>query len=381
MAENRRVVVVGCGVVGAAIAYELSQTPGYAITIIDQHAPAQASTGAALGVLMGAISQKVKGKNWRMRLESLHWYDRWIPHLEAVTGRRIPFNRNGILRLCFADEDLARWERLVQKRQEQGFQLVMCDRPTLAAQYPHLSLDTVIGAVYSPRDRQVDPTALTLALIAAAQQQGATVQFQCPMQQAAVEAIAPEERACRAVITPTDALPTDWLILAAGLGSTPLTTSLHQPVDLRPVLGQALRLRLPAPLGIPEQEPVITGNDVHIVPLGEGEYWVGATVEFDGATPIADPALLEAVLHQAIALCPGLSDGKIVQQWSGLRPRPEGRPAPIIERLPGYRNVIVASGHYRNGVLLAPATALRVRALLESDAPGHYNVAGSRAIG
>ncbi len=365
-ADRQQVVVVGCGVVGAAIAYELSQLPGYAVTVIEQHLPAQASTGAALGVLMGAISQKFKGKNLRLRLASMGCYDHWIPQLEAITGRRVPFNRNGILRLCFEGEDLSVWQRLAQKRHEQGYHLEVCDRDWLATHYPYLNLEGVIGAIYSPGDRQVDPTALTLALIDGAQQHGATFQFHCAMQ--GVVAIAADSgQQCHTVLTSTGELAVDWLILAAGLGSTALTTSLQQPVEIRPVLGQALRLQLSESLGIPTQEPVITGNDVHIVPLGQAAYWIGATVEFDGLTPTADPALLEAVYHQAIARCPALQSGEIVQQWTGLRPRPEGRPAPIIERLPTYRNVILASGHYRNGVLLAPITAQRVRELLESE--------------
>jgi glycine/D-amino acid oxidase-like deaminating enzyme len=113
---------------------------------------------------------------------------------------------------------------------------------------------------------------------------------------------------------------------------------------------------------------VITGNDVHIVPIGEQEYWVGATVEFPDATGnvVAQPTLLEQVRQEAMAFCPALAQATILRTWSGHRPRPEGRPAPIIGQLPGYNNVVLATGHYRNGVLLAPATALAIRDLIVS---------------
>jgi glycine oxidase len=70
---------------------------------------------------------------------------------------------------------------------------------------------------------------------------------------------------------------------------------------------------------------------------------------------------LEEVMQKAIAFCPALAEAAIIRVWSGLRPRPENRPAPVIGLLPGYRNVLLATGHYRNGILLAPATAIAIR--------------------
>jgi glycine/D-amino acid oxidase-like deaminating enzyme len=131
---------------------------------------------------------------------------------------------------------------------------------------------------------------------------------------------------------------------------------------------------------------VITGNDIHVVPLGQGEYWIGATVEFpefaegesassfsqaNGLGAIAaSPAALKTVWEGAIALCPALAQAEVQHTWSGLRPRPENRPAPVLERLSACPNVILATGHYRNGVLLAPATAVWVRGEIEEAEEG-----------
>lgn len=358
------IAVVGCGVVGAAIAYELSQVAGLRVTVLEQQAAAHAATGAALGVLMGAISQKGKGRNLRMRLSGIQRYNEWVPQLEAATGRPLLFNRQGILRLCFAGERWETWQSLATIRARQGWVLELRDRTQLVAEYPYLSLERVIGAVYSPQDRQIDPVGLTLALVEAARQREVQFQFQTAVTE--VDWMdAPDGRQCRQLHTTAGHLTVDGLVIAAGLGSTPLTRHLQQPVDIRPVLGQALQLRLPTPLS-PMPQPVITGEDTHIVPLGNGEYWVGATVEFAEppgaeAIPTADAAALEQVRQRAIALCPALADATQVRAWSGLRPRPEGRPAPIVEPLPGYDNVWLATGHYRNGVLLAPATAVAMR--------------------
>jgi glycine/D-amino acid oxidase-like deaminating enzyme len=363
---QQRVVIIGCGVVGAAIAYELSLAKIFDITVLDQQPPAQASTGAALGVLMGIISQKIKGKAWQLRETSIRRYHRLIPELEAATGRTIAHNPHGLVKLCRVGEDWQRWQDLQLVRRSQGWTLDLWDCQMLGDRCPQLNTDQVLGAIHSPQDLQVSPTDLTLALVAAAAQNGVTFQFDAKVQQ-----IEPELHRVK-VVSPsaTVELTADWIIVSAGLGSTPLTASLAHPVKLVPVLGQALRLNCGTTIGDPTFQPAITGDDIHIVPLANHQYWVGATVEFPGectevdGVAIAAPERLDRLLAGAIALCPGLAEAEISDRWSGLRPRPVQRPAPIIEPLPGFAQVLLATGHYRNGVLLAPATALQVKQFL-----------------
>ena len=356
-----QVAIVGCGIVGATIAYELSQGSGLTVTVFDQQpAPVESNlsvcptaTGAALGVLMGAISKKEKGNSLRMRLESLHYYEKLIPELEALTGLKIPFNRQGILMLQF-QEDLSAWEKLIEIRRSQGWTLEILGRDQLKSDYSFLNLNQVTAAIYSPDDRQVNPVALTQALIVGAKQRGVTFHFD-------TQVIRANDRE---VHTPNGTLAIDWLVISAGLGSTPLTKSLGHPIDIRPVLGQAIHLRLSQPLGISSKlQPVIAGNDVNLVPIGGSDYWVGATVEFPSETGEMPPnaGSFQAMMQQAITFCPGLADAETIRTWHGLRPRPQNRPAPIIESLPGYQTILLATGHYRNGVLLAPATAEQVR--------------------
>ena len=384
-----RVAIIGCGIVGASIAFELSNYPELKITVFDKQPPAQASTGAALGVLMGVISHKTKGRNWQLRETSLQRYETLIPELEAMTGRKIPFNKQGILMLCAEGEDLSKWEKLKATRESQGWELEIWDVDRVRDRNPHLNLnDRMIAAIYSPQDRQVDPTALTLALVDAAKLKGVKFEFGVEVQslmggQDAHPTI--NSLSCGTGILPvaenstnpttnslscgTGILPVsenfDWVIIAAGLGSSALTASLNQLIDIRPVLGQALHFRLQNPLENYDFTPVITCDDVHIVPLGDGEYWVGATVEFseNGGEIQANADMLDGVMARAIDLCPALATATIIKQWSGLRPRPERRSAPVIDRL-SNSNILIASGHYRNGVLLAPATARTIREMI-----------------
>ncbi|MDX2216940.1 MAG: FAD-dependent oxidoreductase [Oculatellaceae cyanobacterium bins.114] len=360
-----RVAIVGCGVVGAAIAYELSQISDLQITVLDRQPPAKASTGAALGVLMGVISHKVKGTAWDLRQRSMQRYETLIPELEAKTGRVIPFNRQGIVMLCFEGDDWQSWERLAQVRLSQGWLLDLWDESDLKLRCPHIMNPRIIGAVHSPSDRQIDPTALTLALVQAAQQNGVDFQLNTPVQ--SIESVS--DGAPNRLTTASAVLEVDWIVLASGLGTTPLTQQATTPVEIRPVLGQAMRVRVSQPLGDRHFQPVITGEDVHLVPLDHQDYWIGATVEFPTEFPahedwVADQAQLEGVWQKAIALCPALVQAEQLQTWSGLRPRPHNRPAPIIAPLTGYNKVLLATGHYRNGVLLAPATAQIIRKMM-----------------
>jgi glycine oxidase len=364
-----KIAIIGAGIVGATIAYELSHLEGLEIALIEEKTAATGSTGAALGVLMGAISHKTKGMAWKLRQKSLERYETLIPELESLTGIEIPFNRQGIVMFRLSEDDRESWQKLARLRLEQGLILEIWDRQRLRERCPEVEIDRLVGAIYSPHDRQVNPTLLTRALIAGAARNGVNCHFGIKVENFVNNQLSGSNiKHCVRIQTEKGDWEIDRLILCAGLGSWGLTRQLKRSVEIRPVLGQALQIKLPIAFGREDFQPVLTGDDVHLVPLGAGEYWIGATLEFadDRGEVVAKEELLERVRQQAIAFCPALAQGTIVRSWSGKRPRPEGRSAPIIERLTDYDNVILATGHYRNGVLLAPATASIVREMILS---------------
>ena len=354
-----KIAIIGCGVVGATIAYELSLIPHLDITVIEKNTFASGATGAALGILMGAISGKTKGRAWKLRESSLRRYQSLIPELKSRTGMNIPVNHDGIVKLLFTDDKQEKWQNLQQIRASQGWNLEIWDREQLKQKCPQLDCDNLIGAVYSSLDTQIHPSILTEALVKAASLN--SVEFQFGVSLANIE---DATQKLNYITTTKGKLDIDYLIIAAGLGATPLTASLQEKLDIRPVLGQAIKLQLDRDLGSGIQ-PVITGNDIHIVPLGNRQYWLGATVEFPNDNDVvADEKLLAEVRENAIAFCPIIANATILHSWQGKRPRPYGQPAPIIGKLAGYDNVLLATAHYRNGVLLAPGTAIEIKKLL-----------------
>lgn len=366
MANKPKIIIVGCGIVGALAAYELSKLSAE-IHVLDRQLPAEGSTGAALGVLMGVISGRVKGRTWKLREASIRRYQTLLEELRSQ-GQDIQ-SVQGIVSLCFDEDKLPRWEFLKEKREQQGWSLEIWSPDQLKERCPQIALSsptvaeesaserTVKAAIYSPTDGQVRPVSLVNALVAVAKTRGVAFHWNREVTQLEMEG-----QRCVALQTSQERIETDWTILTAGLGSAALTQFASEPLALMPVLGQAAELQLPENLGLEDFQPVINGDDIQFVPLGEGRYWLGATVEF----PTEDGALearadgVESLLKGAERFCPAIAQAKIIKIWSGLRPRPVGQPAPVIKPLGDTRNVILATGHYRNGVLLAPATALAV---------------------
>ncbi len=438
-----QVIIIGAGIIGATIAYELSRIPDLQVTVLEQepestffpiaetvaegHAFAhrRVASHAALGILVGVSSQKRTGRAWNLRQASIRRYHSLLPELTTLTGQAIAHNPQGLLHLLTADANLTHWQQLCEYRTRQGFQLVWLSPEQLRDRYPELNLAPIVAGVHSPQDLQIQPASLLRALITAARRQGVQFHFATPVtgfsplrpedaaippdmilaalaQKRSLSALAAaaggllttsKAQTVTTVHTQTNTFTADWIILATGLGSNRLTAHLcqypplpqsnlgdrridwrgseWQSVALQPVLGQAIQVHCGQPLTSPTPWPAITQDDVHIVPLSANDFAIGATVEFRHPRGLVMPnsTALERVWEQAIAILPALADALWVNAWYGLRPRPEHQPAPIIEKLVGYTNVILATGHYRNGLLLAPATAQQVSILLGVSLP------------
>ncbi|MEN9230941.1 MAG: FAD-dependent oxidoreductase, partial [Thermostichus sp. DG02_5_bins_236] len=309
---NCDVVVVGCGVVGCAIAYELAAA-GLSVIGVDAGDPGAGSTGAALGVLVGISSQQPSGHVVNLRLKSLAQFDPWIARLEADLGRSLPVNRRGLLQLL-KDGEAEAWQATLLARQAAGYSLHLLSPSELGSLQPGLRTDRA-GAIYCPQDRQIQPKLLTQALLEAAQGRGCRFFFHQPVQRFKHSPDPPFR--VHAVYTPDLTLSAGQVILAAGLGSSPLADQLQLRLPLQAVKGQALRVKAPHLL----LGPVITDEDLHLVPLGDGSLWIGATVEFHAPHPQPTLLALQDLLARAIALCPALAEATLMEHWAGQRPR------------------------------------------------------------
>jgi len=346
--------VVGAGVVGLSIAW-LLQRQGHAVRLLDPclNGPPAADSGswAALGVLMGQVFHRSSGRGWRLRQRSLELWQDWIGQLQAQ-GHPISY-RPGLLLLASDGQELERQGRLSQERQAKGFPLELWDPAKLQNLQPNLP-KAALGALYSPADGQLDP-AMAMAALRADAEQHALISHADE-----AEAVERHNGQWRVQCSNGERHESPWIVLSAGVRSAALIEPLGHALPMEPVLGQALELELADQPGLqwPDwQWPgAIVWKGVNLVPRpdlpGGKRLWLGATLE-PGTN--ACPEALADLRDWGKSDLDWLGGATVVRQWQGHRPRPSQRPAPLLEQLePG---LIMASGHYRNGVLLAPASA------------------------
>ena len=344
------VVVVGGGIVGRTAAWQLAQL-GLAVCLLDPALAAGPSQGpngsqAALGVLMARVFHRSSGRAWRLRQRSHELWGQWLPELER-RGHRLP-RRSGLLLLAADADERARQIRLAAERERLGIPMRLLEAAALERWQPHLP-GRPLGGLLSPQDGQIDPGPLLEALLHEARRAGASC---CDEAAVALE----RGRRWRLTLAGGQRLDADWLVLSLGFGTEALLAGIGLALPLEPVLGQALELELAADPGW-DWPGAVVWRGMNLVPrpdLGVGgrRMWLGATLE---PGRLASPAALRE-LRELGGEAPGwLRQAQLVRQWQGWRCRPAGRPAPVLEEPePG---LLLACGHYRNGVLLAPATA------------------------
>jgi len=342
--------VIGAGVVGLSVAWLLSQQ-GHAVLLIDPALEggqsSEAGSSAALGLLMGQIFRRSSGRGWRLRQQSLALWQAWRAQLEE-RGALIPF-RPGLLQLASNDEEWLAQQRLAEQRQRQGLPLQLLEAEALHALQPAMPSGAA-GGLLSPLDGQIDPLPAMQALLSDARRHGLQT-MACNALAIERGSDAPDQR--WRIHTEAGPHPCRWLVIAAGLASPALISPLGHERPQSPVLGQALELQLPAGCDASGWPGSLSWGGINLVPRPGRRLWLGATVE-PGVTA-GSPEALASLRDLSGAAPPWLLEAEGLRQWQGLRARPDNRPAPLIETLePG---LLLTSGHYRNGVLLAPASA------------------------
>ena len=352
--------MVGAGLVGLATAWLLSRQ-GHAVQLLDAgpeprldstpDADNDALFGsrAALGLLMAQVYRRSSGRGWRLRQHSLALWQAWRQELQQ-RGHAIPF-RAGLLQLARSAEELQAQRRLVEQRQRQGLPLRMIEAAELETLQPALP-PGALGGVFSPEDGQLDPLPAMAALLADGRRLGLQLLRE---QVVRLERGEPTgEQRWRLHTAAGQRLGCRWAVLSAGLASPALLEPLGHRRPQSPVLGQALELELPSHGAAADGWPgSVSWGGINLVPRPNRRLWLGATLEPQARC--GDAAALEQLRNLEGAAPEWLREARPLRHWQGLRARPDDRPAPLLEQLEA--GLLLAAGHYRNGVLLAPASA------------------------
>ena len=348
--------MIGAGAIGLGTAWHLAQQ-GHDVSIYDPslNAPVDrvgsakdlSGTSASLGVLMGHVFRRNSGRGWRLRRRSMELWPQWIGALQAQQPELTL--HLGLLQIAEDEQAAERMASLAARRIDLGLQ--MLTHAELAAVWPTASH----GGLFSRHDGRVDPLLLQLALRQALAGQGVELNA------TAVVRIERNDNRWRVHRADGDSSVHDVVVLCTALSSDALLEPLGHTRAMTPVLGQALSLQLTTgPTTWGNWPSVLVNQGFNLIPTAPGRLLLGATVE-PGDRASENPLSLMRNLNERAP--EWLRSATVVGHWSGLRARPVDRPAPLLEELePG---LILASGHYRNGVLLTPGTAEWVAAELE----------------
>jgi glycine oxidase len=365
------VAVVGAGVIGSAIAYECARR-GARVVLLDRDQPGQHASGAAAGMLAPCSEAHEAGPFLDMARESLRIWPEFAAAVQEAAGEDPELHLDGLLRVALDSADAETIHARLRWQHDQGIddgQWV--DAPTAHDIEPALHAD-VAGAAWYPGEGHVHSRHAVHAMAAAATARGAELRTHA--QVAAPTATGLE-------LNDGTRIDADRIILAAGAWLGAIAAHFGAALPVRPVHGQLLALT-----GLPRtpRRVLYAGPKGYVVARQDGTVLAGATEEDRGFDATPSPQVAQSLRQTADRLLDGAAQAAAeTQSWAGLRPAAPDR-LPLLGALPGdpTGRVIVAGAHYRNGVLLAPATARGIADLaLDGRTPNGWQAFDPRRFG
>ena len=345
-------VIVGAGVIGLSIAWRAAQR-GLSAAVADP-GPGSGATNVAAGMLT-PVSEAEYGEEplLRLGLASLGRYPAFTAELAEQAGEPTGFRATGTLQVAYDADDLAVLHRLHDLQRSLGVPSERVTASEARALEPMLA-PSVRGGVHVPQDGSIDPRMLARALLAAVSRAGVAL-YPKPVAEVSVTAAG---RASGVRLADGAELSAGMVVLAAGWQSAAIAgvpAAVVPPV--RPVKGQVVRLRGPREPALISRSVrgIVRGSTIYLVPRENGELVVGATQEEMGADTRTTAGGVWELLRDARELVPGVTELEFTGAIAGLRPgSPDNAPILGPSALPG---LVLATGHFRSGVLLAPVTA------------------------
>lgn len=365
------IIVLGGGAIGLAVALELASR-GAEVTLLERGAIGQGTSWAAAGILPAAQADQVRSGGQRDPLDALRahshaLYPQWTERITEQSGIDVGFRRCGGLYLASTAGEAAALIAGLDYWHSDGIAAQRLAPAELAQQEPVLAAwahsPRFRAAVWIEDERQVRPPDLLRGLAAAGAAAGVRIHEHVDVQLA--------RRGEQAVLRLGDeALAQSWsqqptIVLCGGVWAGQAAAEFGLGMSVVPIRGQMLLYRLDTP----RFRAIINEGHRYLVPRDDGHLLVGSCEEEVGFTPGTTPEMLASLAQWAGGVVPELQSLRPVKTWSGLRPGTfDG--FPIIGRVPEVDNLLVASGHYRSGIHLAPATAEVIADLIQHQTPG-----------
>ncbi|TVR63694.1 MAG: glycine oxidase ThiO [Gemmatimonadales bacterium] len=363
-------VVVGAGVIGLAVA-RAARANHLSVLVLERGSAGRGASWAAAGMLSPLGEALEPGPFLRFGLRSLDLWSDFARGLEDETGEGVEYRECGKLRLALSPQEEGRLRRRLAWAREHRVPARWLDAHEVMAHHPGLA-PGLRGALLLERDFRVDNRRLVQALRIACVSRGVELREGCEV----TSLLTGNGRAHGVRLSTGQRLEAGRVLVAAGAWSGRIG-GLPHPLPVRPIRGEMAALR-PASRGDEPSVhrgghgsggPVLESERLYLVPRDDGRLLVGATETDAGFEAGPTVGGIRHILSEAVAMLPALATATVEEVWSGFRPgSPDGMP--ILGPVPGVGDLFVATGHYRNGILLTPATAEGLGALVSGqDAP------------
>jgi glycine oxidase len=339
--------IAGGGIIGAAIALELSRA-GLHVAVFDRQQPGQEASWASAGIISPAPESPAMIVTVPLGKASVSLYPEFVAQVEEISGKSVAFRPKGTLEALFSHDTKAELSTIIALHHGLGLKAEPLRAEDARELEPALS-EEVEAAVLRPQECSVDNRALTGAVLEAAKRTGTEI-----FPGNAAKAISRRGNRCTGLLLQNERIEAQWTIIAAGSFSAAIDgAAAYAPA--RPAKGQMVALRAEEVL----IERVLWSEKIYLVPRNDGRILAGATVEYAGFDKRANAGGIAKILSAAIDLSPGLANARIEETWAGLRPdSPDHLPILGPTDLDG---LLIATGHFRSGILLTPITARLVR--------------------
>jgi glycine oxidase len=341
------VAIAGAGLIGGAIAFELARA-GLHVALFDRQQPGEGSSWAAAGILSPAPENAGMISTVPLGRASLQLYPEFVATVEEISGQSAGYRARGTLEALFASDAQEKLSTIIALHHGLGLKAEPVSAEDAREMEPALSPE-LEAAVFRPDEACVDNRALTKAVLIAAERSGGKISAG-----SRVQSIAKSNGRCAGFLVDGEKVESRWTIIAAGCWSAEIEGAAHY-APVRPAKGQMIAVRA-KDFSI---ERVLWSDHVYLVPRNDGRIVAGATVEYVGFEKNVTVGGLQKIITAALQLAPALADAQIEETWAGLRPdTPDHLPIIGSTDLDG---LLVATGHFRSGILLAPVTARLIR--------------------
>ena len=349
------VAVVGAGIIGLSVAFELASR-GAMVRVYDTGEPAKAASWAAAGMLAPFSEHIADDAMMRLCESSLALYPSFAQTIANASGIDPHLRLNGIVHAAYTPEAFERLLRRADELRAAGHDATTYDREQTLSMEAALA-KSIAGSLLVHGEGQIDNRRLGRALIAACESQG--VRIHTGIESVLVEC---DGRRVLGVRTERGFVAAGAVVNAAGAWSARIDGVPDECVPpVHPVKGQMLAIEIP--VGFVRRTTWVPG--AYLVPRPDGRLLVGATAENAGFDTRVTAGGLDTLLRAAVTAAPALRDFTVSEAWAGLRPgTPDERPFLGPTSLSGY---FLATGHYRNGILLAPVTARKIADVIETQ--------------